>query len=372
MGRWHKFGRVVSVMLAAAAVGLILAAVAWSRPAPTLAGGTGSTAPARGAKAAPARSTATLWVPRAPAIAAITAAAPTCTNQFLVTPVNTPLTGTGSCTDPDGDPLTYTVDFDPQSGTLVLAPDGSFTYTPNAGFTGTDFFGVEVSDPGMLTNFAFVEVRVGANAPPVATDDVYSVRTGTPKQLFVTNNDDDPDGDELHITANTAAAHGTVTCSEFFCTYTSNAGYLGPDSFTYTVADDFGATDTATVSLTVTVNHAPTPQNDTANIEPGSSGNLIDVLANDTDPDDDILTIVSASDPLHGTVACSSFDCTYAPDPGYVGPDSVHVHRHRRRADGDSHRQHHGRHHARRDLVDRPSHPHRHIPDPQLRRQPRR
>ena len=49
-------------------------------------------------------------------------------------------------TDPDGDPLTAAVETGPANGTLDLNPDGSFTYTPNVGFTGTDTFVYRATD----------------------------------------------------------------------------------------------------------------------------------------------------------------------------------------------------------------------------------
>ena len=48
--------------------------------------------------------------------------------------------------DIDGDALTATVHRDPANGTLALAPDGSFTYTPDAGFVGADTFLYEAHD----------------------------------------------------------------------------------------------------------------------------------------------------------------------------------------------------------------------------------
>ena len=49
-------------------------------------------------------------------------------------------------TDADGDPLTATLVSGPANGTLTLNADGSFVYTPNANFNGTDTFTYSVSD----------------------------------------------------------------------------------------------------------------------------------------------------------------------------------------------------------------------------------
>lgn len=75
--------------------------------------------------------------------------------------------------------------------------------------------------------------------------------------------------------------------------YTPAAGYLGTDSFTYTIDDGAGARATATVRVTVQhANHAPVANDDY--IAVGYTGDWpLNVLANDTDPDGDALSIVS-------------------------------------------------------------------------------
>ena len=80
--------------------------------------------------------------------------------------------------------------------------------------------------------------------------------------ITVLGNDTDPDtGDTRTITEVTQPTNGTVviTGGGTGLTYTPDANFTGTDSFTYTVSDGAFATDTATVSVTVTaVNDAPT------------------------------------------------------------------------------------------------------------------
>src|SRR5690606_41230992 len=64
-------------------------------------------------------------------------------------------------TDPNGDPLTAQLVDGPANGTLVLNPDGSFTYTPDTGFSGTDSFTYQASDGSALSNVATVTIDVG-------------------------------------------------------------------------------------------------------------------------------------------------------------------------------------------------------------------
>ena len=63
--------------------------------------------------------------------------------------------------DPDSPTLTATLGTGPTNGSLVLNADGTFTYRPNAGFTGTDTFTYRVSDGATASNLATVTITVG-------------------------------------------------------------------------------------------------------------------------------------------------------------------------------------------------------------------
>ncbi|OWJ90890.1 hypothetical protein B6S59_25720, partial [Pseudomonas sp. A46] len=64
----------------------------------------------------------------------------------ITTDEDTPVSGQLGATDPDGDSLTFTAGEAPRNGTVVVNPDGSYTYTPNTNFNGGDSFTVIVSD----------------------------------------------------------------------------------------------------------------------------------------------------------------------------------------------------------------------------------
>jgi hypothetical protein len=142
---------------------------------------------------------------------------------------------------------------------------------------------------------------------------------------MVVANDSDPDGDPLTVTGVSDPPHGTATDNgNGSITYKPDNGFLGDDSFTYTIADGRGGSDTATVNVTVSPppNRPPTAANDAANVKKNKSVRVL-VLANDSDPDGDALTITRATDPPRGTVTVDrGVSITYRPDHNFVGTDT--------------------------------------------------
>jgi len=85
--------------------------------------------------------------------------------------------------------------------------------------------------------------------------------------------------------------------------YTPVPGFIGSDNFSYTIADDKGETSTALVTITVgAANRSPVAVDDRYTVQV-SSPSALDVLANDSDPDGDALTIVSFTQPGVGSIS---------------------------------------------------------------------
>ncbi len=83
----------------------------------------------------------------------------------------------------------------------------------------------------------------------------------------------------------------------------------------------FNACDTAEVTVTIGSNNDnPTPMDDDATTVAGDAVS-VDVLKNDTDPDDDTLTLNQVEDPAHGTATIVDDEVVYTPDPDFVGTD---------------------------------------------------
>ena len=246
------------------------------------------------------------------------------------TPVTVPVLADDSDVDGPLDPASVTVTSAPTDGTTSVNADGTITYTPNPGFWGTDSFDYQVcdTDPTPLCDTATVSVTVNSvNDPPVAVDDADTTPEDTPITMTVLGNDTDPDGDPIDVVLATDPAHGTtVVNGDNTITYTPDLNWTGTDTYTYEITDNNGGFDTATVTITVTpVNDPPVANDDlystsedTPLIVP-----LPGLLTNDTDPENDTLTITLNTQPANGTVTVNpdgSF--TYTPNPNWTGTDT--------------------------------------------------
>jgi hypothetical protein len=228
-------------------------------------------------------------------------------------------------TDDDGDTLSVSTPAPTAAhGTVACASGGLCTYTPEANYSGSDSFAYTVSDGRGKSDTGEVSVTVTAvNDAPDAAADSLTTAEETEGTVDVLTNDSDIDGGALTVTGSTNGAHGMVSCGAAgSCDYTPTTDYVGADTFTYTVSDGNGGTDTGTVSVTVTqVNDAPVAGDDVVTATQDTPADL-DVLDGDTDVDGDTLEVDSAGDPDHGAVTCDADSCTYTPDPGYLGADS--------------------------------------------------
>ena len=178
--------------------------------------------------------------------------APTATGQSVVTDedVAVPVTLAGS--DPEGATLSFAVASQPAHGTLSgSAPN--LTYTPAAGFFGTDSFTFTVSDGELTSAPATVSITVNEVVPPneAPTATGSSVVTDEDVAVPVTLAGSDPEGATLSFAVASQPAHGTLSGSAPNLTYTPAAGFFGTDSFTFTVSDGDLTSAPATVSITV-------------------------------------------------------------------------------------------------------------------------
>ncbi len=141
----------------------------------------------------------------------------------------------------------------PSNGTLVMNADGSFTYTPDSGFSGADQFTYVATDQyGRDSSPATVTITVNLPAAPAANDDSYSTQADVALGVAAPGVLGNDTGTGIAVTSHTAAANGiAVVKFNGLLQYFPDSGYSGPDSFTYTITDAYARSATATVTVTV-------------------------------------------------------------------------------------------------------------------------
>jgi hypothetical protein len=250
--------------------------------------------------------------------------APVADGQSVSTSEDESVAITLAGSDVDGDPLTYSVITGPANGQLTgTAPD--LDYAPNPNFNGQDSFTFQVSD-GQAGAQATVSISIGAfNDPPIAADDDATADEDTPVTIYVLANDSDPEGDALSVSNAAQGSNGDVAINpDGSVTYTPYADFNGSDSFTYTVSDGNGGTDEGAVTIMVAaVNDDPVAGNDAAETLEDTPI-TIDVLANDSDVDGDVLTIQNVTQASGVVHINPDGSLAYEPTPNFAGIDEFY------------------------------------------------
>ncbi|MEA5539546.1 Ig-like domain-containing protein, partial [Limnoraphis robusta Tam1] len=290
-----------------------------------------------------------------------TPSAPAAINITVNPPVNTPPVAnpdsqttasnseisfniTNNDTDSDGNIDPTSVDLDPESAgqqtTRIIPGVGSYnvdntglvTFVPETGFTGNSTINYTVQDNnGTPSAPAAINITVNApgNQPPNAVDDSATTGFNTPITLNVLGNDTDPEGNSLSIAdiQQDTDNGGQVVIENGQLIYTPPAGFTGNDSFSYTISDGQGGTDTAIVTITVEepANTAPDAVNDERSTR-SDTAITINVLGNDSDPENDPLEISSfEATSTNGATITRSQNAqalVYTPPAGFSGTDS--------------------------------------------------
>jgi len=221
-------------------------------------------------------------------------------------------------TDADGDALSFVaIEVDGDNGRAVLLPGQRISLTPDDDFTGTVHFIYRISDGIGADVTGSIELDVApVNDGPDAVDD-FGYATLEDQTLAIPiaellADDTDVEGDAFSLVSTRDAFNGTVVIDGDMLRFTPEPGYFGGAAFTYVVRDVHGAEGSAQVSISVTpANHPPT-----ANVDTGfgfDEDGYIEIeiaalLANDTDPDGDILTFIGLGAVSGGTVGLLDAD----------------------------------------------------------------
>jgi hypothetical protein len=227
--------------------------------------------------------------------------------------------------DPEGQPITFTKLTDPAHGTVVLASDGSFTYTAGPDYAGADSFQFAANDGQWNSPAATISITVEsppADQRPVAQDASFVAYTALP--LAGALEGSDPNNDPITFLLVAGPAHGGLSLApDGSFAYTSNPGYTGPDGFTFRTSDGVFLSATATVTIDVQV----PPENQPPVAHPA----VLQMRVNDllrgqltaSDFENHPLSFTLVTQPVSG-VAVVNPDGSffYRPNSGFAGEDS--------------------------------------------------
>jgi len=236
--------------------------------------------------------------------------------------------------DADGNALNIISVGEAGHGQAVIS-GGNIIYTPSTGFTGSDSVSYEISDGngGTASAVLTITVQQRPNSDPVARNDSASIRGGYGSLVIdidVLANDSDSDNDFLSISDITKPEGGharltTRTTSASLIKkiqYSPYSDFFGTDTFTYTISDGNGGSATATVTVTVTPNNAPDAVEDVSDVDFDKTV-VVNVLANDTDPDGDTLSVQSIVQPTVGSAVLNNDGTILFNPEGNVGSITV-------------------------------------------------
>jgi hypothetical protein len=233
--------------------------------------------------------------------------------------------------DESGQSLTFSLTNDNNglfAGQPALAADGTLTYELALNANGNALVTITLTDGGGTVNGgvdtsdpqSFTITVIPINDPPDAVDDTAETLEGTAVTIAVLDNDTDLENDPLTVTALGTPANGTASTNGATVVYTPTLNFNSTDVFSYTVSDG-SLTDTATVTITVTpVNDAPDAVDDTAETLEDTPVTIA-VLDNDTDLENDPLTVTALGPSANGTTSTDGTTVTYTPTLDFNGDD---------------------------------------------------
>ncbi|MGE5502911.1 MAG: tandem-95 repeat protein [Actinomycetota bacterium] len=257
------------------------------------------------------------------------------------------VTGHIIATDVEGDTLAYTLADGgaPAHGSVTFAEDGSYTYVPAENWNGTDAFTVTVSDGhgGSATRTVNLEVTSVNDAPVVTELTGGSGNEDQPVTGRIVATDVEGDTLAYTLADGGAPAHGSVSfADDGSYTYVPAADWNGTDTFTVTVSDGQGGSETRTVTVEVaSVDDAPVVTEVTGDGGTGGGGTgggdialagtedhaiTGHIVATDVDGDQLSFGLADGGAPGHGSVAFGpDGSYTYTPATDWNGTDSFTV-----------------------------------------------
>ena len=232
---------------------------------------------------------------------------------------------TGNDSDPDGDTLTIVDSTQPGQGRTTRISGTTIRFEPLAGTSGTQTFSYTISDPDGLRSTARVTVEVIAptRSGPVARNDSATVFPGETVVVRWKNNDSHPDGLGFSLVGTPVGRGADIKVNaDETMSFTPPDATLTTYTFTYTVQDTAGKTASAQIAITViakpVVNRPPSAKDDRADVPFGGNASIA-VLSNDSDPDNDVLSLTGVGNGTGGTAVISGASVVFTATAGFSG-----------------------------------------------------
>jgi len=196
----------------------------------------------------------------------------------------------------------------------------NLVYTPDTDYYGTDTFTFQVNDGIATSDPATIHIQIRpTNDAPVAWSSHFVATEDTALPLISTGID--PDGDMLTFHLLTPPDHGTIVGAFSDLMYMPSANYHGEDVFSFQLSDSIESSMPAQITLTIEpVNDAPDAENQTLYVQENQS---LDLTLTGTDVDNELLTYLIRSQPMHGQISGQMPFVKYIPEPDFYGMDEL-------------------------------------------------
>ncbi len=197
-------------------------------------------------------------------------------------------------TDPEGESLSLTsIVKSANNGVDSIAGNAVYYQAINTNYE--DTIAYEVCDPGNQCDTGYLYIQVDANQAPVARADYDTLKGKESKQISVLDNDTDPEGESLSLTSIVKSANNGVDSIAGNAVYYQAINTNYEDTIAYEVCDPGNQCDTGYLYIQVEANQAPVARADYDTLMVNESKSIA-VLGNDSDPDNDSLSLTAIID----------------------------------------------------------------------------
>ncbi|MFY7651945.1 MAG: CshA/CshB family fibrillar adhesin-related protein, partial [Chitinophagaceae bacterium] len=237
-------------------------------------------------------------------------------NTFLNTPVTTVVKNNDG---PSGNNATVLINNQPSNGTAIVNPNGTVTYTPKPGFSGTDVYTYTITTPdGLISEPITVTITVSALPKPQGVADIDTTYIQLPITVDIKKNDGST-AQNTSLQISSQPTRGSVSLNTTgTITYTPNANFIGVDSLFYTLTN---AEAVVSLPIKVTIWVLPTGTNDQEQTPVNTPVNI--VIGNNDGPSFNLTTVQLTTQPINGTAQLNNNGTvTYVPKTDFVGKDS--------------------------------------------------